>query len=225
MDFLTRLAHRMTGALLVVQPRLPARFEPLAASAQLAAPPADEISFSAAGTAKPTPIAASVSPPAPPSHFTAPLRFPQDVTLPRQVNSAAEPNRPPRRPAADEIRERADPPFELVPDILHHPPPESPAPRRTPVEARPARAADMQPQAIVSRRGFIEPLDDRTRPFRPGRPNDSGAASSTIHVHIGRVDVRAVTPPAAPPKPAARPAAPRPTLEDYLSGRKGGSQP
>jgi hypothetical protein len=41
-----------------------------------------------------------------------------------------------------------------------------------------------------------------------------------IHVTIGRVEVRAVTPPVAAPKPAPK-SAPKLSLEDYLKRRNG----
>jgi hypothetical protein len=96
------------------------------------------------------------------------------------------------------------------------------------VEIRPApvSAAHPPPSAAPQRRSTIagqrHPAAQLTDASRSA---ESTPGPSTVHVHIGRVDVRAVMPPAAPVKPAARPAAPRATLEDYLNGRKGGSQP
>jgi hypothetical protein len=47
------------------------------------------------------------------------------------------------------------------------------------------------------------------------------AAEPTIRVTIGRIEVRA-TAPTPPPAPAARPAGPRLTLEEYLRRRSEG---
>ena len=78
-------------------------------------------------------------------------------------------------------------------------------PRTTFLEPRPER----RPAPSVSTRIRVE-----REPTAPPEP-------PTVHVSIGRVDVRAiVAPPAASP---ARPPAPasRPSLEDYLRGRRG----
>jgi len=69
------------------------------------------------------------------------------------------------------------------------------------------------------------PVLTTSAPTSPGRrdvPNAPGAAGEpTVHVHIGRIDVRAVHPPARPPEPA-RPRPPRPDLADHLRARDDG---
>ena len=228
MDFLTRLAQRTTGALLTVQPRLPARFEPVAG-------PRGEIAPGAAieaGMTAPNPLPAShhgivierLQPgPASPQdvRIANPALHPPPATMIDSALGAAlgslqeNPVRPSEAlsiqgtPAAD----RAAPPPPLGGSI--HPRPEPrPALR---VEARSARAVAAGTQRT------------ETRPPAAGHPiaeaGTAETAAPTVHVRIGRIDVRAILPPAPPSRPATRPAAPRNSLEDYLSGRKGGSQP
>lgn len=60
------------------------------------------------------------------------------------------------------------------------------------------------------------------RPLEAGWGRSAAEASEpTIRVTIGRIEVRATTP-APPPAPAARPAGPRLTLEEYLRRRREG---
>jgi hypothetical protein len=229
MDFLTRLAQRSIGELPTVQPRLPARFEPIAGIAQPATAPADELRFAPPRPAIAAPALESLSYPAPAS---SPVARPADQATtespgpPMGVIEAVRPaTLAPERVIHEEIVSARD----IAPDPARRQPPDlAAAPRRVAVEVRPAVMNPSQPPpAVVGfRRGAVTagPTDGRTKLQADGVMLDS-AAPSTVHVHIGRVDVRAVMPPAAPPRPAARPATPRPTLEDYLSGRKGGSQP
>ena len=50
----------------------------------------------------------------------------------------------------------------------------------------------------------------------------NSSAEITIRVSIGRIEVRAITPPAATPRKTAAPARPKMSLEDYLRQREGG---
>jgi len=237
MDFLTRLAQRTTGALPTVQPRLPARFE-LAAGPRGEMVPGGAIE---AGMAAPNPQPAShhgiVIEPLQPGPAS-----PQDVRIVNSDSAALHP--PPAtiidgalRAALGPLQENpvrpsealsfqgtptadraATPPLTPLLDGSIHPTPEPrPALR---VKARSAHSA----HAVAA-----EPQRSETRPPAGGHPiaEDVTAetAAPTVHVRIGRIDVRAILPPAPPSRPATRPAAPRSSLEDYLSGRKGGSQP
>jgi len=68
------------------------------------------------------------------------------------------------------------------------------------------------------------PVPPRLASPRAGVRAEAGAspvAEPTIRVTIGRIEVRA-TAPAPPPVPAARPAGPRLTLEEYLRRRSEG---
>jgi hypothetical protein len=53
-------------------------------------------------------------------------------------------------------------------------------------------------------------------------PSTTNAEQPSVHVTIGRVEVRAVTGSERPAAAAARPATPRLTLDDYLRERSGG---
>jgi hypothetical protein len=86
--------------------------------------------------------------------------------------------------------------------------------------------APEQRQPIVPRSALRR---DPLVPLRSGSPRAEAqalagsppAAEPTIRVSIGRVEVRA-TAPTPPPAPAARPAGPRLTLEEYVRRRNEG---
>jgi hypothetical protein len=229
MDFLTRLAQRLTGELPAVQPRLPLRFEPAAGIAQPAPFPADENRLPAPEPPWALQAAVPSTRPAPIQRAQVPEAVVQSDAPVRRSLSGAESARPAASPAADVSRNRIPSSFDTIPDPERRPPPpNAQSPRRVRVEIRPAAAnsASLPPPAD-SRRGVaaLGQMNDQAQQLPANGTTASGPTPPTVHIHIGRVDVRAVMPPAAPPRPASRPAAPRATLEDYLSGRKGGSQP
>jgi hypothetical protein len=235
MDFLTRLAQRLTGELPVVQPRLPLLFEPTAGSAR-AVEEGGEVAIPAAREPEeltPPPLSTRLAPTAP-----APL-------APRDAPLRLDPLRPPMNlPGLTELSPTPALPF-LAPkegrDISGGPSGETSAhtilqpashltpPRRAvPVLIRPAASTGTPPistSTALRRSAVARAMHDAAKPGRVGGTGEREQGPPAIHVHIGRVDVRAVLPSAAAPRPAAPPAAPRATLEDYLSGRKGGSQP
>jgi hypothetical protein len=55
-------------------------------------------------------------------------------------------------------------------------------------------------------------------------PNESAEERPIVRVTIGRIEVRAVTPPAPAPRQAARPPVPKLTLDDYLKSRNEGAR-
>jgi hypothetical protein len=67
----------------------------------------------------------------------------------------------------------------------------------------------------------VEP--DRHAPLPPSleeRAAESEPSETVVHVSIGRIEVRAAQPPAAPEQRPARPSGPRLTLADYLKRRE-----
>lgn len=94
----------------------------------------------------------------------------------------------------------------------------SPAQQHEP-SAEQRRAASAEPrQAVLVPR--LPPAQPLARPPQPIASAETKAAEPTVHVTIGRVEIRAVAAPAAP----KRPAPPKPTLSlaDYLDRREGG---
>ena len=158
-----------------------------------------------------------------PAHPTPTAKGPPRATITEGARPEAQGSRqsnaalPPKTPLGQDlpaILGTAAEPIQPLYDLSIRPAPQPrPALR---VDARSAHAVAAGPQR------------SETRPPAGGQPIAEAVtvetAAPTVHVHIGRIDVRAIMPP-APPRPAARPAAPRSSLEDYLSGRKGGSQP
>ena len=229
MDFLTRLAQRLTGELPTVQPRLPLRFEPAAGIAQPAPFPEVESRLPAPEPLRAVQAAGPATRPAPIQRAEIPEAVVQGDAPGRRSLSGAESARPAASSAADVNRNSSTSSFDTTPDPDRRPPPpNAQSPRRVRVEIRPAAAnrASLPPPAD-SRRSVaaLGQMNAQAQQLHANGTTASSPPPATVHVHIGRVDVRAVMPPAAPPRPAPQPAAPRATLEDYLSGRKGGSQP
>ena len=82
----------------------------------------------------------------------------------------------------------------------------------------------------VETKRMIIPLGPEPRPVEFGRAKDfspveqrSSTSSQIIRVTIGRVEVRAIHPPAPAPKPV-KPVPPKLSLEDYLHQRERGSR-
>lgn len=233
MDFLTRLAQRLTGDLPRVQPRLPLLFEPAARPApgleqggETAISGVREVGVQTApphstrlATISPMPSARQMAP-----ESLDPLRPP--VSMPAQAELSPYPA-PPRLALEVTGDISGSPSHETMAREISQPAAQLAPPRRAvKVTIRPAAATNAPPVSTVSRRGAITfETPGKAKPGQVGTTDEHPQGPPTVHVHIGRIDVRAVMPPTAPPRPAAPPAAPRSTLEDYLSGRKGGSQP
>ena len=233
MDFLTRLAQRTTGALPTVQPRLPARFESTAGTR----PGTGYFSEVATETSppdkqSPAPRMSMIKHPQPgqavfedsqPADRPPTAKGPPPATVPEGARTEAQGSRRSNAALPPKTQLGQDPPAVVGPapkpiqslyDLSIQP---APLPRPAlQVDARPAHAVAAGPQR------------SETRAPAGGHPIAEAitveTAAPTVHVRIGRIDVRAIMPP-PPLRPAARPSAPRSSLEDYLSGRKGGSQP
>jgi hypothetical protein len=234
MDFLTRLAQRVTGDLPAVQPRLPQLYEPAAGHPRVV----EESGVKAISGGRepeklPAPLLSTQLAPAAsttsarrdtPSGLD-PLR--QPVRMPALAEPSPHPA--PTRLALEVVGEfSGDPSHDSMARAISQLTAQLVPPRRgVPVTVRPAAArTGAPPLSTISRRSTASPeVHDQAQPRQVATANERTQGPATVHVHIGRVDVRAVMTPAAPARPAPPPTAPRATLEDYLSGRKGGSQP
>ncbi|WP_320045523.1 hypothetical protein [uncultured Desulfobacter sp.] len=159
---------------------------------------------------------------------------PRQTTQPTPLH-AAEVNRQ-RPPAADNLAKQSIPiaaASHLAPEIpgTKLPPamdvPEEPA-RLMPPEQVPVPDAVIKPDLPQKRHEqFSHQLLGGTKAARqPGSPHPLSAPSEpaqpTIQVTIGRVEVRAVTPPAPPARPPRPAPAPSLALDDYLKQRREG---
>ncbi len=88
--------------------------------------------------------------------------------------------------------------------------------RAAPRARRSSRSRSVGPIRLRSAR----PADGRAAPGRRS-PTAVPSEPDVVHVHIGRVEVRAIVPAPEPSRPAPRPARPAPlSLDRYLSGER-----
>jgi hypothetical protein len=145
---------------------------------------------------------------------------------PQPVGEPLPPDLSPRLP--DSAQEAAPGPQWLVP-VYHAPPGEAPPPTRPAAtgpelpepEDKRAAAHLPAPEHPLSTGQFekdlpLFPLPDDGLPGPLGRERPP-----EIQVTIGRVEIRAIAPPPAPPRQPARPRTPGLTLEQYLKQRSG----
>jgi hypothetical protein len=85
-----------------------------------------------------------------------------------------------------------------------------------------ALGAEM-PSSTVSGPEPREVISGHPPPPASGASEEGGAAGPVIQVTIGRIEVRAVTPPAPARSAPARPS-PAPSLDEYLKRRNGGER-
>jgi len=237
-DFLGRLAARQVGAISGVAPRLQSRFEPATIEDGLAVP---EPSARPEHEEKHGPT--SNRPAAAPARQQAPaLRPPVPVrtSAPEPAATRAGDDRRPREPSkSTRGRSSRTPGKPAEPPRLDR----SPAPdgqRGASRRAEPARPDPGTPSAIqVARLEEVEQrppppshVPQRAEPLVPvpeprplpvplasREPRRRAEEPAIVKVTIGRVEVRAVTPPVAPPRRAAVRTAP--SLEEYLERRHG----
>jgi len=88
------------------------------------------------------------------------------------------------------------------------------------VDAKKDAGRKTHPSQAFSEPRLVHP--ERRKDFSPAEQRSSTSAP-IIRVTIGRVEVRALHPPAPAPKPA-KPAPPKLSLEDYLQQREKGSR-
>jgi hypothetical protein len=152
---------------------------------------------------EPARAAAQAARPAAEAARPAPAPF---VARPQAAAQPARPTAPVAR--ADEMRDDQAPPTAM---------PNAPAPpqRRLPPDAEPAAPRAVVPE-ILRRETAARAEPQRAQPA----PQPHAAQTPpAIHVTIGRVEVRAVTPPGARSAPQPKPVKPAMSLADYLEQR------
>lgn len=148
------------------------------------------------------PPAASPTPPPSPRSRRTPALPPSRIAEP----AVLEPDRPAPAPARGRVSTVSVAP---VPESLRpFGPPHEPAP-----PARPPGSGVVVAQPQMTR--HAEPP-----PHSPAESRAIPAPAPTIKVTIGRVEVRAIMPPAAAPRPARARPGPALSLEDYLKQRR-----
>jgi hypothetical protein len=225
MSFLARLIERHLGdapaPFPLLEPRLPSRFEPAAPAAAPQAPGWDVEAphAPAAGISGPPP-AAPVAPESRARRETSEGAARRAGATPAALGTVSATVQAAASRVAPADRARALSPVIEGPAAAPVRPstaPDGPGPAPpsgTPDERSPARSP-------TAARPSLRPAVPSSRAIRAERDRPEPRGGRTIHVTIGRVDVRAVTAPAATPP---RPNAPVETssLEDYLRGRAGG---
>lgn len=206
--FLTSLITRSFATAPAVQPRVPSLFESSAATVADAANPVSTASIRAL-----TPAARSAS-------------AETSVLAKRADSLTAQP-----RPPAPAERE-SPPPLQPVPGPLH---PDVPPPSITQPPARqvvttvvlpsvPPPTSPVVATRVAPKRHLNQTLPSPSKHLTPElTESERAAATPAIHVTIGRVEVRAIQPPPATPRPARR-SAPKLSLGDYLQQRSGGAR-
>jgi hypothetical protein len=115
------------------------------------------------------------------------------------------------------------------------PAPRAPAPTAArggagepPAAAPPAapRGDRRRPQRLITQRrvAVARATDDARAAARTRLVRTGPQAPPTVHVTIGRLEVRASSPPAAPRPRAVAPQAPKLGLDEYLRARSGGAR-
>jgi len=224
MTFLTRLIARhradAPAPLPILEPRLPSRFEPVASPAALRevewdAEPRRHFETRVPAASRPTWVAPRSQEQGAPPEGAIPRLGAARATL-----SAA--HATVHAPAS-----RAMPDARSGPSLLANEEPTAPPGRRSapdrPDSAPPPSTREGRPAAppTTFARPDLRPLVPSSRAVRAERDTPDARGEPTIHVTIGRVDVRAVMTPVAPsPRPTASVEAL--SLEDYLRGRTRG---
>jgi hypothetical protein len=202
-EFLSKLIARSLSDAPVIQPRVPSLFEPVAVEFL------EELQSSTPAIGVRQTIA--------PTNMSAPLR----EVSPVEKTAPAAPNANASDPLVEEHRSKPDVPCRQASRAIDSSETKSlivPLVSSRGEEDRPGNTSEV-PEAF-----------SKTRPIQPRHRKDlspveqrSSTSAPVIRVTIGRVEVRAIHPPAPAPKPA-KPAPPKLSLEDYLGKRERGSR-
>ena len=216
MSFLARLVerHRTDGATSVprLEPRLPSRFEPVALSP---APEHIGSDVAADGAREAVaPVVPAVTPP-PPRADAGPLEHVHVTRLVSALAAArgtveAPPLRKTSAAPAIVAPPRADTSRALAPDS---------SPAHAGVRPTPALPAARHSSQTVAELPAHRPAPRAARAIDVEGPHIAPSSSPTVHVSIGRIDVRAIATSAAPPRVRPPTPASGTSLEDYLRGR------
>jgi hypothetical protein len=225
MTFLARLIERHLGdapaSLPVLEPRLPSRFEP---ADPAAAPRAGEWDVEALRDPEPrvatAPQFAQVASRSREGGERPDGAMPRMGLVPTALGTVSAPLHAIGSHPAPAGRPRMLSPVVDGPPAAPARPSVAPAgPGSAPTSGAPDERPATRPRAVA--RPSLGPPVPASRAIRAERERAGARSGPTIHVTIGRVDVRAVmTPAAAPPRPAAP--VESSSLEDYLRGRTGG---
>lgn len=117
-------------------------------------------------------------------------------------------------------KEKAEPP-----DLL----PPTPNLRNAETKPRQAHLVAPPPAAVMHAQTLAQTILQPYLAAGHAAPENSSSpqapnSSPTIRVNIGRLEVRAITPPGPAPRPKRAPAAPRLSLSEYLQQRSGGQR-
>jgi hypothetical protein len=213
-DFLSNLVARSFTDAPVIRPRVPSLFEPTA----------DEF-FEDRQSCTPTAITPANAPaPVPKSSLPA-----RETPATKSMEDESE------APAEEHLPEAGEPPHQNAPVIAQTPRPGARAAmvRKLELETNeiivPA-GSFRDGEKIAGNKQRVSQAYSEPRPVRPRHRKDfspveqqRSTSAPIIRVTIGRVDVRAVHPPAATPK-QAKPVPPKVSLEDYLHKQERGTQ-
>ena len=236
----TDLAARARGEAQAVRPRLPARFETsaqdplveISVETPVTAPADDRLEAALVERTMETIAApAAAAPPGP----GEPLAEPPADPSPRPTTAAARRSAPDAAPAEIRVQVERSRLAANAPTPRAQSPDPPAAPALAPkVTLREPEVAAPAPQASAAAETSLASLQRATEAPRPLAPRLTPARAdltqsppeqvheeTTVHVTIGRIDLRATQvpqPPAAKPRKAATPAVM--SLEDYLQSRR-----
>jgi hypothetical protein len=227
-DYLSAVLQRATGAVPVVQPLIPPVFAPIAEK---------QVEWSELLVEQETagPAAARTHMPPPQRHAPEPDDVVPDPALVVTVASEEQLDADTNKPAGPRFDTHEPPPLVTSPDdrrdeatsaSVHA---RSADPVSETVGAAPQRSLAIVriARGVVRRSSPAPPFETFPQPLQTGGEPLETADSEprSVHVHIGRIDIRAAFPPGPQTKEPARPASSPPhlTLDEYLRRRNRGA--